>query len=301
MNDYKLYVIIVTYNASKWIESCLDSISQQHRLENVIVVDNYSTDNTMELLKKYPAITVLPQKINLGFGQANNLGVKIAIQKGADFVFLLNQDTRLKPKAIENVMAVFEKDETIGVASPIHLNTRGDGMDYKFESYIATRSCPGFISDCLLQTLKPYYPVVFVNAAAWIIKVSVIKHIGLFAKEFFHYGEDSNFLQRLRYFNYKVVIVPSAFVHHDRDERVGQMTEIGKRREIEINSLNMLLNVNESLRAAYLRILRYAGLLMLQGQLRKSLSLMIKTGLSYRKYNSIRSNFLSSSYFKEQM
>src|SRR5690606_28048723 len=91
-----IYTVIVTYNGMKWIGDCLESLCQSSILSNVIIVDNNSEDNTVGYLKeKFPEAVILPQNQNLGFGKANNLGISYALENGADFVFLFNQDARI--------------------------------------------------------------------------------------------------------------------------------------------------------------------------------------------------------------
>src|SRR5690554_3758500 len=94
----EVIIIIVTYNGMSWLKKCLDSCGDYQ----VLVVDNASSDETVPFLKThYPQITLHSQKINLGFGQANNLGISYALKQGADYVFLLNQDAYLQEGCLE--------------------------------------------------------------------------------------------------------------------------------------------------------------------------------------------------------
>lgn len=89
----KVYVIIATYNGKKWINSCFSSIYNSTVPLNTIVVDNGSTDGTQNIIREqFPKVNIIQSKTNIGFGQANNLGIKKAYDSGADYIFLLNQD-----------------------------------------------------------------------------------------------------------------------------------------------------------------------------------------------------------------
>ena len=90
----RVFVLIITYNAEKWIEFCLGSLKDSTIPITPLIVDNNSNDKTVSLIKeKYPEAIILANNQNLGFGKANNIGIKYAIEKGFDYVFLLNQGT----------------------------------------------------------------------------------------------------------------------------------------------------------------------------------------------------------------
>ena len=81
-----VYVIIVTYNGLKWIDQCLQSLQESDYSHRVLIVDNCSTDNTVQHVKdKYPEVTFLIQDRNLGFGKANNIGLRYALTHGGEY------------------------------------------------------------------------------------------------------------------------------------------------------------------------------------------------------------------------
>jgi len=260
MGNKKTYCIIVTYNGNRWIEKCLTTIKESHIDLKIIVIDNNSTDETVSIIKNnFPEVILIESKVNLGFGGANNIGYEIAIDDNAEYVYLLNQDTISYPDTIFKLMQVAETDDGIGVVSPIHLNDKGDKLDINFEQYITAKTCPDFISDFTLGNQKKYYSIGFVNAAAWLIKIKNVQAIGgLFSKAFFHYGEDVNFIGRLRYFNFKNVIVPGVFIHHCREERNGELSKEYRNKLVDINKVTMMLNIKVSFAICLKDVLRYA-------------------------------------------
>ena len=89
----KILVIIVSYNFERWIDRCLNSLRQSEQQADVVVIDNASQDRTVSLIEsRYPEVRLIKSKENLGFGRANNIGMKIALKEGYDAVFLLNQE-----------------------------------------------------------------------------------------------------------------------------------------------------------------------------------------------------------------
>src|SRR5690606_11201876 len=154
------FIIIVTYNSMPWIDKCLKSCKGNR----VVVIDNASTDETISFIKSnFPDVDLLPQDKNLGFGQANNLGIKYALAQGAEYVFLLNQDAYLHTECIETLIAVHKQNPEYGILSPIHLNGKGDRLDQNFSNYVSYRNNQNFYSDFIInKPLKAVYEVPFV-------------------------------------------------------------------------------------------------------------------------------------------
>ena len=217
-----VYVIVVTYNGIKWIEECLTSLNKSSLANSIIVVDNNSNDNTVDFVKsEFPNVILLEQKENLGFGKANNIGISLAMKKGADYVFLLNQDAWVEDKTLEKLVQAHQKEQVFGIVSPMHLNGKGDELDYNFSKFIEPSKCKKLYSDIYLNTVQDkIYNAEFINAAAWLISKECIETVGGFNPSFFHYAEDDNYIQRLKFHNINVGVVPNAIVFHDRAKRV---------------------------------------------------------------------------------
>lgn len=236
----KVYIIIVTYNGMQWLSKCLKSTKDFP----VIIVDNCSNDGTLDFIKSnFPEILLLKQKINLGFGAANNIGISYALNLGAEYVFLLNQDAYLQKNCIEGLIDVHKKDNGFGILSPFHLNGDGTNLDERFSYYINYNSNPLILADYILNNnLKKVYEVPFVNAAGWLVTKKCLEMVGGFDPIFFHYGEDSNYCQRALYFEFKIGVVPRFFIHHDRQNRA-QLVDNLKERErllkIQFADLNL--------------------------------------------------------------
>ena len=215
MND-NLYIIIVTYNGMSWLKKCIESCNNY----SVIIIDNNSTDATVSFIEtNYPKIKLFKQSRNLGFGQANNIGISYALSQGADYVFLLNQDAYLNKNTIEELISVHQRYKEYGILSPIHLNGNGLKLDRNFSHSLAYDNNSQFYFDAIKTSLKDIYEVPFVNAAAWLLPISTLEAIGGFDPIFFHYGEDDNYCQRIVFHNLKIGIVPETFVCHDREFR----------------------------------------------------------------------------------
>lgn len=212
-----MYIIIVTFNGVKWLQKCLESTIPYP----VIIVDNNSNDETVGFIKEnFPEVTLFTQKENLGFGQANNIGIKKARQLGANNVFLLNQDAYLNEGTLGKLVQLQNNNPDYGILSPIHLNGDASGLDKNFSSYLLRSKNNQFYSDYVLDKSKSnVYEVPFINAAGWLLSKKCLETVGGFDPLFFHYGEDDNYCQRVNFHGLKIGVVPNIFLKHDREER----------------------------------------------------------------------------------
>jgi GT2 family glycosyltransferase len=225
MKDLKTSTIIVTYNGMSWIEDCLNSVIRD---TSVIVVDNGSTDGTTSFIREnFKAVVLLEQHKNLGFGKANNLGISYAINNGADYVLLLNQDAKMAEASITQLIDFSKLNPEYGILSPIHCDWSGDYLESSFSAYVNYTNNKNFYSDFVLnKSLREVYDILFVAAACWFIPTTIFKTIGGFDPIFFHLGEDVNYAQRLRYHGYKIGVLPNLKVHHDTKNRAAEKIEL---------------------------------------------------------------------------
>lgn len=222
----KVFSIIVTYNGMQWIEKCLQSLVGQ---SEVIVVDNYSTDETVSWIQaNFADVVLLPQSQNLGFGKANNIGISYALNNGAEAVFLLNQDAYVEKECIDKLVKAHKENPEFGIISPIHFNEDGSEVDYSFLKFTAPFKSSGLISDLITKNIsKEIYDINFIHAAAWFIPVKTLKMVGGFDPIFFMYGEDDNYCQRVLYHGLKIGIIPNAKIFHDSSNNSYKSYKVG--------------------------------------------------------------------------
>ena len=206
--------VVVTYNGAGLIRACLDSVLAEVSPESIFVVDNDSTDDTGVIVKRaHEKINLICLEENVGFGAANNIGIRYALDAGFDGVFLLNQDALVSPGCLESLCDVAALDPEYGVLSPVHYGHGFDHLDSSFRSFV-WRS--GMFDDALYSNLRDVYSVPFVNAAAWLITQECLKKVGGFSPNFFVYGEDEDYCSRVLYHGLKVGVVPKSRIRHLR-------------------------------------------------------------------------------------
>ena len=210
----KVLTIIVSYNFEPWIDRCLGSLKASTLPTDVIVIDNGSSDRTVDIIRNsYPGIRLITNHANLGFGKANNIGMQIALKEGYDAVFLLNQDAWIGQDTLEALARQSQLHPKFGILSPVHLNGSGKELEKGFASYtrINTRQ--------ELPAGNEPVACTFINAAFWFIPVSTLRTVGGFSPLFYHYGEDKDYANRIHFHRFQIGYLPSVSGCHDREFR----------------------------------------------------------------------------------
>ncbi len=211
--------IVVTFNAEHWIDKCFGSLSKSSiQNHSILAIDNCSSDNTIENIQnRFPNVTIIKNSVNLGFGKANNIGLKWAVDNKADYVFLLNQDAWVEQNTIEQLIIINQSNSEYGIISPVHLNNNRR-IDPGFGYYCVNDFRSDFILDAISNTtIQAIYETEFVNAAAWLLSKECIKRNGGFMPIFPHYGEDNNYCKRVINSGLKIGFTPGITIIHDRD------------------------------------------------------------------------------------
>jgi len=231
----------------KWIQQCLDSLRSSTYSVHTLVVDNGSTDNTVLFIRShYPEVEVVQSEKNLGFGQANNVGLRMALEQKYDYVFLLNQDAYVYPDMFQQLLDVATQpdNEQYAILSPLHVHGNRVTLDGQYKDYIGGVSS-SIVEDMCLSKVKDVYPVDCVPAAGWLLPIKTIQTIGGFDPIFFHYGEDEQYAQRVLFHKGKIGVVPSAKMIHDRDG-FGNANAAKSGAVLRAMKADILLNINLS-------------------------------------------------------
>jgi GT2 family glycosyltransferase len=209
-----VYVIILCYNGSRWLEACIASLlSTEYPNLEIILVDNASIDNGVDLVRRrYPQITVIVNNRNYGYSEGNNVGIISALCAGADYIVLLNQDTRVTRQWLSELVRVGESDERIGILGSVQLNYDNDN----FNNW--TLSAMNGDLDELKDPVRArrWIPVEWVEGACFAIKRQVLEKIGLLDPIYFAFYEEIDFCRRASYHGFRVVLVPRSRIHHFR-------------------------------------------------------------------------------------
>lgn len=251
----KVYAVIVTYNAMPWIDRCLGSLKKSEMKVSAVVVDNNSKDGTVDHIRKHwPDTKLFVENKNHGFGQANNIGIRHALEQGADYILLLNQDAWIAPDMLTELIP---HDDGRTVLSSVHLNGAGDALDKNFKYCSVERSGHASLlqNDTLLQTGNALCEADEICAACWLLPRNVVEMIGGFNPLFFHYSEDVNYQHRIHYHGMRMAWKQGTYVCHDRAFRPRQKVKyILVRQELVLRAAD----INQSVLKAVFCNMRYA-------------------------------------------
>jgi GT2 family glycosyltransferase len=222
---------LLTYNGQKYIQACLNAVFQQtYPRIKILIIDNASTDGTVEILKelkiKNQELRIIFNRQNLGFAAGHNQGIK---ESKGEFICCLNQDVVLDKDFIKKAVEVFQKDEKIAAVQGKLLRMSGDlsleacpcpidttGLVMLKNRRIINRG-QGKINQGQYENLEEIFGV---DGAAPIYKRKALEDIKIngeyFDQDFFCYKEDVDLAWRLRLYGWKAVYQPKAVAWHWR-------------------------------------------------------------------------------------
>lgn len=213
-------ILIVTYNGADHIRQCLTSYDVRNPDISCMIVDNGSTDSTVKIIKnEFPGIRFIENGENLGFGAANNMGLRHALDHGYDYVYLLNQDAWIAPNDIRQLIDIAEKNKDFGLISPLQVYAGMKKIDSNFSQKITKEIMDDFLISG--KTPKDLYAVKdrSLQAAHWLVRSSALNMVGGFSPSFFLYGEDTNLCRRMEFHDIKLGIAPKILGVHNRECR----------------------------------------------------------------------------------
>lgn len=214
-----IHINILNWNQAGVTLECLDSISKiKYDNFETVVIDNGSTDNSVQLIRNnYPGVHIIENNINLGCCEGRNVGIRYSLEKGAGYIFLLDNDTIVDGNIIQELLLISESDPKIGVAVP---------MIYYFDRKNVVWTAGGLLIDWprgrfidsqrgqidngqFAQRDVDTHPEGFS-----FVKREVFERAGLIDPDFFFYYEGGEWSTRVKRKGYRIVFVPQAKVWH---------------------------------------------------------------------------------------
>ena len=218
----KVLIVIPVYNGvAEFLRDCLDSLAKidsSAEVYDVLCIDDCSKDNSAGFIRQnWPGIKVLENQENLGFAKSNNVGLNYAISEGYQYVYLLNQDTVVRPDFLDKALRVITSDSNIGaVQSKLMLfsdkekiNSWGNEIHFLGFAYAGGYKRP--------NAELPVKEIAYPSGAACLVKVSALSDVGLFNEEFYMYHEDVDLGWRLWLSGYRCLLAPESVVYHKYD------------------------------------------------------------------------------------
>lgn len=209
--------IVLNWNNAADTLACLASLAQQDYPHRVLVVDNGSADDSVaRIAAAYPAVEILQTGANLGYAGGNNAGIRKALEDGAEYLFVLNNDVTLAPDCLVALVEAAEGQPRVGVvgglvydleapqriqSAGMHLKANGDS-DHRGEGQQEAGQFAGAEE------------VDAVKGCAMLVSREAIAAAGVLDERYFMYLEEVDWCQRIRRAGYAVLFAPAAHIWH---------------------------------------------------------------------------------------
>ncbi|MGZ6004857.1 MAG: glycosyltransferase family 2 protein [Candidatus Saccharimonadales bacterium] len=225
MEKNKLAIVIPNWNGVDSISDCLNSLLSQSQAASLIVVDNGSVDGSVELIKtKFPDVILLEQTKNLGFAAGVNVGIKQAINDGAKYVALFNNDAVADEQWLKQLAAYLDKYESVGIATCKLMDSQHQRFDSTGDCYtIWGLPYPRGRGEAVGTQYDQDTEIFAASGGASLYRVSMLEQIGLFDESFFAYYEDVDLSFRAQLAGWKVAYVPTALAYHQIGATSGKL------------------------------------------------------------------------------
>ncbi len=218
-------VFIVILNTNRRADTCAllaSLVKTTYGNYRVLILDNASTDGSVQAIRtSFPDVQLHELERNLGYAGNNNVGIGEALAQGADWVFVLNEDTILDPECLSELVAAGESSSSIGIVGP---------MVYHHDEPAVIQSAGGRLgrywqSEHIGQNEVDHgqYPatreVDWISGCAILVRRDVIEQVGMLDERFFYYWEETEWCLRAKESGWRIVHVPSARIWHKGVQR----------------------------------------------------------------------------------
>lgn len=212
----KVFVVIPNWDGEHMIAKCLKSLQNQTYKASIVVVDNGSTDRSIETIKsQFPEVELIELTKNTGFANGVNAGIRYALKSGADAVALFNNDAVADNDWLKYLVQAMNSDDNIGIVSCKQLRTDKKHIDSTGDFYSIWGSpFPRGRNQIDSGQYDSQEAVFSAPAGATLYRASMFDGIGLFDEKFFAYYEDVDISFRARLAGWKIIYEPSAEVYH---------------------------------------------------------------------------------------
>jgi GT2 family glycosyltransferase len=219
------YVVSIILNTNRREDTleCLASLERStYHNRHAIVLDNHSTDGSVETIRaRFPAVQIIELADNRGYAGNNNVGIEAARAQGADWVFVLNEDTVLDPDCLAELVAVGESDPQIGIVGPMvyhhdepHIiQSAGGKLGPYWDSLHIAKNEPD-----QGQFSQPHL-VDWISGCGIVVRRAVIEGVGMIDERYFYYWEETEWCLRASRSGWRIMHVPQAKLWHKGVQR----------------------------------------------------------------------------------
>lgn len=225
VEEPRVSVIVLNWNGWRDTLECLYSLGRlDYPNHEVMVVDNCSTDDSVARIREaYPDVMLLQSGANLGFAGGNNVGIRYALKRDADYVWLLNNDTVVEPNALRALVDIASEDAGVGaVGSVLYYADERDRIQAYGGGRVSLWSGMSRHFTAPVQGERLCYLV----AASLLVRREVLERVGLLDDNFFMYWEDTEYSFRIRKAGYRLAVAPRSRVWHKESAALSKRSAV---------------------------------------------------------------------------
>ncbi|QQS15323.1 MAG: glycosyltransferase family 2 protein [Candidatus Moraniibacteriota bacterium] len=211
-----VFILILNYNGRATLLDCLRSVFHlDYPLFRVVVIDNASTDDSFEQARKtYPKAHFIRNSENVGFARGINVGIRFALDQRAEYIWLVNPDTKVPADSLQQLVPVLEKHANVGMASPLITYPKSSSVWFGGGKISWLRMRATHIPP---RSLDTPFETGFLSGCAPLIKTSVFRIVGLFDERFFLYYEDVDLSYRAKKLGFSIIVHPRVSIEHSEE------------------------------------------------------------------------------------
>ncbi len=212
-NSHNIFILILNWNGKADTIECLKSLKHVESPHHTVVIDNDSTDDSVEAFKQFdPSLTILETGKNLGYAGGNNIGIEYALREGATHILILNNDTAVSPKLLEGFL---KRDYPIQGASA-YLYSDPNVFDHLGGMWNERKGRFDLVAHREKKSEKWNKPIEldYACGCALFIKVEVFEKVGLLDPRYFLFWEESDWCLRAKAMGYPTFSCPEAELLH---------------------------------------------------------------------------------------
>lgn len=214
-----VYIIILNWNGFNDTIECVEScLKLDYHSYEIVLVDNCSSDGSEAILRKrFPKLTFIQTGANLGYAGGNNVGIRYALEKNADYFWLLNNDTVVDSKALTELVEILEMEPANGMAGSKILSYSQPSLIYYAGGWVDPNlGASGHVGmgqkddhqfDVLMETG-------YITGCSLLVKRTVVEEIGFMDEAYFLYCEESEWCLNARRKGYRLMYVPRSVIFH---------------------------------------------------------------------------------------
>ena len=215
----KLAIVIINWNSYEVTRDTLLSLQQtSYRNYDVILVDNHSTDGSLELLQQeFSDLIYLTLPENIGFTGGNNAGMQYAIEHNYTYTLLLNNDVFVKEDFLEPLIDQLDQDPKMGAVQPLiyfhHDRSLIWNAGATYNPWLGICQTIGYNK---ADQPSFHWPrtIDWITGCAFMVRTELLKEIGVFPLKFFIYFEDVDLSFRIKQKGYRLGFVPDSVIYH---------------------------------------------------------------------------------------